>query len=417
MYLVGIATILSSMVYSLLIFLMYFTKKKIKTSETTIYGIMIIVNLFSLLFELASIFYVKNYTTFGIQSLIVNKSFLICILLWTTALTVYIYRVSFFKTEDTKKSSNRLLSVLATSTFLIFALLIIFLPLKFYSQGSVVYSYGSAADILNVIVGLYVVIWIICLAKNPDSIRSKKYIPLFIFIICVILTMVVRAMNPGILLINATISLVTVLMFHTIENPDIKMLEEVNILKLQAEAADRAKQEFLKQMSHEIATPMNHAIGYNDLIKDTTKESETKEYARYVGDALEQIHRININSVTIAGILSGDFDLEIKSYQIFPLFNKIIDIVNNNFHKDNEKVEFITNIDDNIPKLLDGDSKAVSQILQQVLSNAFKYTKEGTITLDVKSSIKNNKCTLNIKVTDNGIGIKKRRYWFIIYSF
>lgn len=123
-------------------------------------------------------------------------------------------------------------------------------------------------------------------------------------------------------------------------------------------------------------------------------------------DALEQIHRININSVTISGILSGDFDLEIKSYQVFPLFDKMIDIANNNFHKEKDKVKFITNIDDNIPKILDGDSNAVSQILQQVLSNAFKYTKEGTITLNIKSSVKNNKYTLSIKITDTGIGIK-----------
>lgn len=64
-----------------------------------------------------------------------------------------------------------------------------------------------------------------------------------------------------------------------------------------------------------------------------------------------------------------------------------------------------------------GDSKAVSQILQQVLSNAFKYTKEGLVKLDVQSNIKNNKCILDIRVIDTGIGIKKENMSLLFTAF
>jgi PAS domain S-box-containing protein len=174
----------------------------------------------------------------------------------------------------------------------------------------------------------------------------------------------------------------------------------------EAEAANRAKSSFLANMSHEMRTPMNVIVGLTDLmLEDDNVQENTKVTLRKISTASNNLLGLINDVLDISKIEVGKLELMPVKYDVPSLFNDIITL---NIIRIGEKpIKFILEIDENLPCFLFGDDLRVKQILNNLLSNAFKYTKEGIVTMTVGHRREDNYVWLSFSVSDTGIGIRE----------
>ena len=219
-------------------------------------------------------------------------------------------------------------------------------------------------------------------------------------------TWVVQRNNPGILLTSFCDTFLTLIMFFTIENPDVKMIEQLNFLKQQADKANNAKTEFLSSMSHEIRTPLNAIVGFSNTLNENPKlPNELKDEVNDILTASDNLLEIVNGVLDISKIEANKIEIIKKEYDTKKLFEELCKLTK--VRIGSKPIEFVCNIDESLPRVLYGDSVRVKQIILNLLTNAAKYTDDGKITFNVNSIKKDNVIRLIISVEDTGRGIKE----------
>ena len=203
---------------------------------------------------------------------------------------------------------------------------------------------------------------------------------------------------------------------HTVE----KDLENARILvensTRMTNAANRAKSDFLANTSHEIRTPMNAILGMNEMILKESKDFEIRQSALDIRKAGNHLLSIINNILDISKIESGKMELYKTDYHLWQLLK---DVEEGNFEIIHEKnIEFVIDIDKNLPEHLYGDEDRIRQAINNLIENAAKYTKEGKIILSVKGTLeKRSRVNLVIAVKDTGIGIRQSDIGKLFKSF
>lgn len=187
--------------------------------------------------------------------------------------------------------------------------------------------------------------------------------------------------------------------------------------KLSAEAANQAKSSFLANMSHEIRTPINAIIGMNEMILRESRERRILRYADNIKNASKSLLALINDILDFSKVESGKMEVINVNYQISSLLNDLVNMIQP--RAADKDLELKLDIDDQIPSELCGDEVRIRQIITNLLTNAVKYTKEGSVTLKVRCTrlpdMENVR--LDVAVVDTGIGIKKEDQKKLFFTF
>lgn len=392
---------ISGLMYTILIAVCFFSKDRVNSYENKMYGNLIIVTIAELLCGLLS--YISLITPFPLlANEVIGKLFLISMISWTTFFLCYIISISYNLDESKKKKFVKRIIFF----FVLFSVLILIFKLDFVKlENGGLFSTGLPVLLCYSLSGIYIFLMLISGWKNLNN-KSKKYIPLWAFIILGTIFMIIQIINPELFLVVPAEVFITSIMYHTIENPDVKMLNQVKAAKDAADKANQAKSDFLSSMSHEIRTPLNAIVGFSECIKNADNLEEAKENASDIVTASESLLEIVNGILDISKIESGKLELVQTDYDIYKILDEVVKLIKARLG--DKPLNFEVNIAPDIPHVLYGDHFNIKKILINFLTNAVKYTDEGYIKFDVRCvKVNDEVCRLIMSVKDSGRGIKK----------
>ena len=194
---------------------------------------------------------------------------------------------------------------------------------------------------------------------------------------------------------------------------------EAKVLRLEkkaADAANKAKSDFLAEMSHEIRTPINAVLGMNEMILRESKEKGTLHYAENIQSAGKTLLSIINDILDFSKIEDGKLEIIPVKYDLSSMIHNLVNSV-----EERAKIkglEFIADIDENLPSRLYGDDVRLTQVILNLLTNAVKYTEKGTVIFSVHQAKKEEENVwLEVSVKDTGIGIKQEDRAKLFESF
>lgn len=173
-----------------------------------------------------------------------------------------------------------------------------------------------------------------------------------------------------------------------------------------AQEANKAKSQFLSNMSHEIRTPINAILGLDEMIMRESKSPDVLSYARDIRSSSRSLLALINDILDFSKIEAGKMEIIPAQYELSSLVNDLVNMIS--IRAKEKNLEFNVNVDPNIPHLLYGDEVRIRQCVVNLLTNAVKYTKKGSVTLNVSfNQVSFNQITLRFQVIDTGIGIKQ----------
>ena len=386
---------------NILIVVVFFSKKRIHSDETRAYSNLIII---ALLESSLACLLVVLMNLYGIPKYIYNihRIDYILILFWVWALFNYVLIVSVY-------NNKKLRGVIQKSTFIVNILVSIcffFLNVNVINKDGIIDTNGSAMNLLVSMLGIYVILILLLvfksLIKNIKSSNNKKFIPLFFLALLGILSLIIRRFAPEILLISLVAAYADLIMFFTIENPDVKMIYELNKNKKLLESMSEEKSNFLFSMTQDTKKPIDNILEVSKILLDDKNKEDMKTGIKVIENNARGLKNIINNVLDISNISSSKLVVSTETYNAISLLNECIKKIEKDVNKN---VTIETEISKNIPGELYGDSVKLKQVIMSILINASKYTKEGYIKVSANEIVKYDVCRLIIEIEDTGCGM------------
>ena len=396
-----------SLFYSLLINIVYFSSKRLRSIENKIFEKIMLTNFVGVLLAIGSYFTIKNIDRFELLNTFVSKGYIIYLLTWLTLFSVYIFVISIKDGKDKKSAVNKIINLFGI-LYLIFLIIIIIKPLYYHNIKGAIYSYGPSANVMYIVSIVYITVWLIRLSTNIKRIRDKKYLPIFAFMGLGLVVMIIQKQHPELLLMTSMETFIVFLMYHTIENPDMQIIEEVHRAKEISDNANEEKSMFLYNMTNEIRG-ITKDIDYS--ADNILEEVDNKKVdVLNIGNSAREIKNNTAKFTTmtneILDISQMDSNIKIYNdkYNVKIIIKELVQIYKKK--AEDKGISFRTNIASDIPPYLYGDSMGLKKALSIILDNSVKYTSSGFIDFDVSTIIKRDIARLVITVEDSGSGIK-----------
>lgn len=381
-----------ALVYSLVLNISYFTKNHLKTSENKYYSRLLILNLIGLMLEITCTIIGTTLPVDSSIAHILTKLFMTFMTIFTLTMSIYIFSICYEKDEIFNKIRNFFHIITPLSCILIFIL-----PITTQSG----YATGLSCDMAYNIGTIIITLSILAIIINHKKINIKKALPFLAFTIFNILIVFIQRINPTITLTTCMESIVVFIMYFTIENPDLKIIEELTKVQTITEQSNAEKNEFIFNITDDIQDKLNKLdIIYQDILKKEPSEEIKEEL--YKIKNLVDIARNKIRStIDISRVDVKNLKLTNNKYNPKLIFETIY----YKYKQQAKNIDLRMNLGENLPNELYGDQIKVKQILSTLLANSIKHTQEGYIELRINSIIKENICRLILVVEDSGKGI------------
>lgn len=375
---------LTSLFFIIIVMISYFSKERNNSSETKIFTKLLVITFCSLLSELYIVIIPKDMDFFPfVMSL---KILLIFILLWITYFMEYVFIITRNNEDkvliDYKKKYNKTYKILWTITF-IFIVLIIILPIYYYDTLNIKYSYGPSVDLLFSLVGIYITIMLFYIIKNYRNIKSRGYLPIIVLIILMITMGIIQKIYSGMLLANTCCALVTTLMYHTIENPDIKLLKDYFYSKKETLTTINYTNKTLDKVYNNLKDSIDKLtefgykeIKYNDIDDLNNQIKEIQNESINISDNIVNVldfYKINITNYSKN---NDKYDTKDMIEELNNLFKSEI------FYKD---INVYLSISEKINSILYGDKEKTKELVLYLFKYLVDIIKEGNIEIKIEN--------------------------------
>ena len=391
----------SALTISLFLVTIFLMKKKVRNNETILYQYLII---FNLLFSCTGFFGYLVAKVIGNEFIVsIIQRLHLCFLLILSFLLIC-YNLAINKMSD--RTKNNLFKGLL-GYLIIELILVLFVPVKVINYGEYLDVAGPVYNVAIVGVIIFFLINTVLTLKYfiENKKQYKKGVPFIVLLILFIIAFLFRIWYPEIITETYISAFAFLVMYFTIENPDIKLIEQLEKAKASADKANNAKTAFLSSMSHEIRTPLNAIVGFSECIEQSNNLEEAKENAKDIVNASNTLLEIVNGILDISKIEAGKLQLFETAYNAKETFLSLAKMMSPKMQENN--LEFSYNIAPDLPEFLYGDCANLKKVITNLLSNAYKYTTTGYVHYEVSCVNSDDICKLIISVEDSGRGIKK----------
>ncbi|MGN1269022.1 MAG: sensor histidine kinase, partial [Candidatus Aphodocola sp.] len=398
----GIFFSIEALIYIILLLYVFFGKKVFDNEENKIYSWMIIIVFFEIIFELILYLVAPLYKNIIFVSVLFSKIYLMILVIWILYFGLYAVVVSFSKKNDNNTIFNKVKKIYIL-LYIVYLVLNIALPINFYSSDKVIYTLGPCVYLTYAFFIIYLFLSILSIIFNRKGFKDKRLLPLGIFLIFGGFCGIIQLKNPGLLLATPVHAFITFLMYFTIENPDVMMIEELNNNRKLIEKTNEDKLNLLFELSQEVKEPIESIENEVSEALDLDDLNEMIEKLKKIKASSKQLSLISNNILNVSNMDLSNIKIENEVYKPNSVFTEMKKRTEEKL-KDKD-IEFRYIYSSSIPDKLYGDPVKLKQILTSFLNNAVEVTKTGFIELKVNSIIKYDVCRLIITITDSGIGM------------
>ena len=397
--------ILYALILSITLNIMYFIRKHINSNEAKIFSKILFSNLLGLMLELMCIYMSNKFSPTSLPAIIFTRAYLIYLITYLLFMTLYNYVLCYTTEKQKKLEHYKKLRNISYTIYAVCVVVCMALPLQ-TEKG---YAIGPAVNFVYLCSTICINVWFIPMIKNRKIIEHKKFVPLYIFILLIIIVAIIQRIYPQATLITIVEFLIVFIMYHTIENPDMKMLDEVHKAKVISDNANEEKTLFLYNMTNEIRGITKDIDRETDNILDETDNKkidveEINNSARNIKGSTAKFTTMTNEILDISSIDSASVRIYNEKYNIKRLLKELVGIYKPKAQ--NKNLDFRVSIASDIPEYLYGDGINLKKVLTIILDNSIKYTNNGYIEFNINTIIKGDIARLIISVEDSGIGMK-----------
>jgi signal transduction histidine kinase len=345
---------LCSLVLNIFLIILYLVKTSKIKKENSFYFGMIIDTFFMTVFCIVAVYLL--YIRMPDQAIIKIANKLECIFIFNFFSNLIIYVIYVCKIQINK------LRIWYMIINLLMGSLIFITPVTLEVTNDLNYmvSIGLSTEITTIASGIILVLTF-GVALVYRNILKGKIVPIILLLLFIVLIVFIRSFIPEIICLEFLATLATLIMYHTIENPDLNMINELNIAKEQAEKANLAKTEFLSSMSHEIRTPLNAIVGFSQSISEGDVPANIKEDVEYIKVASNNLLELVNGIIEISKIEANKLEIINTEYSSYKLLDEITALIRARLGEKN--LAFRVNIDKSMPNILYGDHTRLKQVI------------------------------------------------------
>ncbi|MBO4337083.1 MAG: response regulator [Lachnospiraceae bacterium] len=397
-YILSIRGQIACMCIILYIVSTYYSSKRINSLSHKLFSALLVLSVVNLIFDMVTVYTVNHVDTVPLP---VNR---ICHVIFVGSMAavlyvvfMYVYTIAYKGKEFKKYWLIPLIIAVAA---------VALLPFGYEESPYGNYSSGQFLTVAFISAYTYFFLIVFILIKKRKSLEKKMVQAVLVAIISLLTVTVIQGIFKSLLITHIGLTIINVALFYTLESPDAMLIELLAHERKNAENANRAKSLFLAQMSHEIRTPINAVLGMNEMILRETDNEDIREYALNIGESGRTLLALINSILDFSKIEDGKMELLNDVYDTASMINNLIQSISDRARS--KGLMFYTQIDEDLPSAMIGDEVRLTQIIMNLLTNAVKYTKKGSVTFSIKKDhVEDNDVYLNVSVADTGIGIKK----------